>query len=434
MLLAGGPKPARVAPMFKPARLGPALEAVGLGATLLLPLLLLHSRSGSEGAIDLVALAFLASSALNRRWAWLRQDWVLIGTAWWAWQLVCTLLPAAAPTAPRLLQAALMLRFLLFTAALQHQVLAAARARSWFLASLNLATAYVAAQTLLQFATGHNLFGAPRAPDGSLTGPFDKPRDGPTFIRMVFPPMLAAAGPLLARRSLPARLAASGVVLGAAAVIVLIGQRMPVLLLVLGLGVAALFLPRLRRIALVAVLASGALVAASAVISPPTFYRLVTKFSDQMEHFTSSHYGLIARRSLVIAGQHPLTGLGYDGYQIGCPDPATFHGWRWPADPSDTGEGAEMCTGHPHNHVLQALVDGGIPGALLFCALVLIWLRRLGRGLWRQPEPLRVGLFVAALIQEWPVASTSPIISLPIGGWFFLLLGFGLALSDAARR
>ena len=141
---------------------------------------------------------------------------------------------------------------------------------------------------------------------------------------------------------------------------------------------------------------------------------------------------MIARRSLVIAGHHPWTGLGYDGFVVGCPDPANLHGWHWPTDPADTGGGAEMCTAHPHNHVLQALVDGGIPGALLFCTLVLLWLRRLARGLWRHPEPLRVGLFVAALIQEWPIASTSPIISLPIGGWFFLLLGFGLAVADAA--
>lgn len=416
-------------------RLQPALDAITLGLTLLLPVLLVHSRSGAEIAIDLVAVLFLASATLNRQWAWLRQDWVVVGLLWWGWQLLCTLLPASQPDAPRLLQAALTVRFIVFTAALQCWVLAPARARAWFLTGLLATTAYVAAQTLLQFATGHNLFGTPRAPDGSLTGPFDKPRDGPTFIRMLFPPLLATIGPWLtpgAGGRIRRRLLAAATVLLACAVVVLIGQRMPLLLLVVGLPVAALFLPRLRRIALVALLLCAALVAASAVISPPTFYRLVTKFSDQMEHFTASHYGLLARRALVIAGAHPVTGLGYDGFTVGCPDPANFHGWHWPGDPGDTGGGAAMCTAHPHNHVLQALTDGGIPGAVLFCSLVLLWLRRLARGLWRHPDPLRVGLFVAVLIQEWPIASTSPIISLPIGGWLFLLLGFGLAVADHA--
>ena len=74
-----------------------------------------------------------------------------------------------------------------------------------------------------------------------------------------------------------------------------------------------------------------------------------------------------------------------------------------------------------------------MPGLALFCTLVGVWLFRLGQGLLRDPDPLRVGLFVAALIQEWPVASTSPLTSLPIGGWFLLLLGFGLAQARAVR-
>ena len=404
--------------------------ALSLGLTLLLPILLIHTRGGAEIAIDGVAALFLADSALTRRLAWLRQDWVILALLWWAWQLVCTLLDGAAE--PRIIQSVLLLRFLLFTAGLQFATLAAARHRSWFLASLGATTLYVAAQTLLQFGTGQNLFGTPRAPDGSLTGPFSKPRCGPTFIRMIFPPLLAAAGPLLAKRSAGSRLAAAALVIAAAAITIIIGQRMPVLLLVLGLVIAALFLPRIRRITLVTVLAGAALIAASAVISPPTFYRLVTKFSAQMEIFPESHYGQIARRALNIGEAHPLTGLGFDGFTVGCPDPQYQQGWHGPAGLDPTGGGSEMCVAHPHNHYLQSLDDGGFPGLLLFCALIAAWLRRLASGLWHQPDPLRVGLLVAFIIQEWPIASTSPIISLPIGGWFFLLLGYGLAAADNA--
>jgi len=55
------------------------------------------------------------------------------------------------------------------------------------------------------------------------------------------------------------------------------------------------------------------------------------------------------------------------------------------------------------------------------------WLAALGRGLWRQPEPLRVALFAAALMQLWPIASSTGFTSMPVGGWSFLLLGWGLA-------
>jgi len=82
---------------------------------------------------------------------------------------------------------------------------------------------------------------------------------------------------------------------------------------------------------------------------------------------------------------------------------------------------------HPHSFYLQALTDAGVPGLIGFSVLVVLWLRRLSVGLWRAPDPLRVGLFVAALIQLWPISTTSPLVSLPMGGWFFLVLGFGLA-------
>ena len=121
-----------------------------------------------------------------------------------------------------------------------------------------------------------------------------------------------------------------------------------------------------------------------------------------------------------------MTGAGFDAFRRLCGDPAFFQGWH-----GDDGGGAAICVQHPHNHYLQAFTEAGIPGLLLFCALVLAWLRGVGRGLWRDPDPLRVGLFVAVLIQEWPVASASAFSSMPLSGWFFLLTGFGLAEARA---
>lgn len=410
------------------------LHRVALGLVLLLPWFLIHVRAATEIGIDAVGLCFLVRCAAERRWRWLVQGWMPIGLAWWGWLVACTLLNVAGPgqDAGALLQAVLVARFLLFAAALEHWALQGARDRRWLLWSLNGATIYVAAQTLLQFATGHNLFGVPRSGDGELTGPFTRPQAAPTFVRMIYPVLLPPAGKLLARGTWAARLAGAGLIVGAVAIIVLIGQRMPVLLAVLGLAVAAMLLPRLRGPAAAAVVAGGVLITASIVVSPPTFYRLVTKFSQQVGHFAASPYGLIAERAVVIVEQNPWTGRGYDGYQTGCPQPRYFQQWHWPGQPAAPDPtAAELCLTHPHSLYLQAATDAGLPGLALFCWLAAAWLRRLGRGLWRDPAPLRVGLFVALLIQEWPIASTSPLVSLPIGGWFFLLLGFGLAEARA---
>ncbi len=373
---------------------------------------LLHGRVVAEALVSVVAVAFLLRSALARDWAWLRTPWVMVAALWWLWLVACSLHGGLA-------QAIVLVRFLVFIAALEAWVLRLPWRRVWLARVAALAGLYIAAQSLLQLATGRNLQGYPRYGDGELTGPFEHPRAAAPLSRLLFPALL----PAMARWG---RWGGLAVALAAMGMMVLIGQRMPLLLTVLGFAVTALLLPRLRPLVLAACLAGAVLVAASAVVVPPTFHRLVTKFSDQMEHFPDSPYGQIAGRAVAMVAAHPLAGLGFDGFRRHCADPQYFIGWN-----GGDGGGAGMCVQHPHNHYLQAAVEAGLPGVALFAATVLAWLAALGRGLWRDPAPLRVGLFVAALIQEWPVASASDFTSMPLSGWFFLLLGLGLAEARA---
>jgi O-antigen ligase len=299
------------------------------------------------------------------------------------------------------------------------------RARLWMGRVLTACAVYIGAQAALQFATGVNLYGDRRGVAGELTGPFDGPRAGPPLSRLLLAVAVPSAVRLLGRGQLRASVMGYGLLLLALCLMVVISQRMPLVLTAFGLLVASLLLPRLRPAVVLAGVAGLALLAASAVVSPPTWQRVVVQFSNQLDHFSSSHYGFLFNRSLVIAASHPLTGGGFDGFRNNCPltryDP---DGLRAAEQTFGT---TEVCAPHPHNFFLQALVEGGAPGLILFCGLTLAWLGSLGSGLWRDPEPLRVGLFAAALIQLWPLASTSAFTSMPMGGWFFLLLGWGLA-------
>lgn len=413
------------------------LDRAALVAALASPVFLMHGRGFAEVLFAAIDLAFLLRCALARDWGWLGRGWVPVGLAWWGWLVVCSLPVPALHLGEgglhSLGQALLMVRFLVLVAALEHQVLRDPAARRWMLGVLSACAAYIALQSLLQFATGRDLYGWPRNGDGELTGPFREPRAGPPLSRLIFPAVLPPAARLLDRRgrgaSLAAPLAAAALVAASVAVMVLIGQRMPLILTLFGMAISGLLLPRLRRTVLAALVLGAALVAATPVISPPTAHRLIAKFSRQMEDLPQSPYGLIAARAVVIAAENPWTGRGYDGFRTGCPLPSSFHGWTWLTDRSstDAGGGAAMCNIHPHNHYLQAVTDSGFPGLVLFCALILAWLRPLFRGLWAAPDPLRVGLFVAALIQEWPIASASSFTAIEIGGFFFVMLGFGLA-------
>ncbi len=436
---------------------------------LVLPLVLLHGRGFAEAVIAVIAVLFLLHSVRQRDWRWLGTTWVRVAGGWWLWLVACSLPVAGLGQGEgrSLLQAVVLVRFLVFVAALEHWVLAGtirpdravadpagwraaevrwSATRRWLARLVALAGLYVALQCWLQALAGRNLWGWPRWGDGSLTGPYREPRAGPPMSRLLFPAMLPTAARWMARRRGWAALALA---LAGVVTAVLIGQRMPLLLTGLGLLVSGLLLPRLRRVVGACLLAAALLVPATAVLSPPTFGHLVTRFGQQMRHFPDSDYGRIAVRALVIARANPWTGRGFDGYRTGCPDPSTFHALGGvPGDGrGDGGGGApDVCVQHPHNHYLQALTDAGIPGLLLFALLVTAWLRALSRGLWRGsarggqaarggadagPHALRVGLFVAALIQEWPVASASSFTSMPLSGWFFLLLGLGLAETRA---
>jgi O-antigen ligase len=404
------------------------LDRVALTAVLAMPLLLLHAHGFAEVAIGIADGCFLAGSVISRDWRWLRSGWMQIGLIWWGWLVICSLpIPALGVGLgglPSLVQALAMLRFLVFSAALEYAVLRNPGPRRWMYRLIAATAVYIGVHALFQFATGFNLYGV--RPHGfELTGPFAKPRAGPPLSRVLFPALLPPAATLLERRGIWPRIAAYALLLLGVGVMVLIGQRMPLLLTFFGLLVCGLLVTRLRPVVLAAIALGVALVAASFVIAPHAYDRLVLQFSDQMEHFPTSQYGLVYARAWEIGVQHPLTGRGADGFRTGCENPRYFRpsfDHRLP-----DGGGAEVCVGHPHNFYFQALADSGFVGLVLFCALAIAWLLPLARGLWRSPDPLRVGLFASILIQLWPIASTSAFQSMPMGGWFFLLLGWGLA-------
>jgi hypothetical protein len=133
-----------------------------------------------------------------------------------------------------------------------------------------------------------------------------------------------AAAALLGRRRTVCTLATYALLLGSVGMMVLIGQRMPLTLTGFGLLVVGVLLPGLRPVVLAAALAGIGFLGAVAVVSPPTYARVVLQFLALLRHFPTSPYGEIYARSWHIAAARPWFGRGFDGFRTGCLLPQYF--------------------------------------------------------------------------------------------------------------
>lgn len=410
-------KPARAA--FGKTFQGKPLLLVAFAAVVVALFAGQYTRAVADVCLSAVAVLFLAS---RPGWGWLRAPWTWLAFALWAWILVCTLLMGDMKAVE---QAGGAIRFFLFAAALETWVLAAAPLRRgiwWAVAAM---TCWIVIESWQQHLLGTNLFGHPRFADGALTGPFLRPTDGPAYLELFFPAVLPVCLGLLNRPARANQVAAFLVLSFAAATMVLIGQRMPTMLMLLGLCVSGLLFRRFRLAVAIAFLVTVAVLVALPVVSPEVFAKLVLKFSTQMEHFWATPYGLIFDRAVAMIQAHPLTGVGWDGYRDYCDRPEYLGGVSWlpvsnPADPAG-------CTIHPHNYWLQIGTSGGIPALILFAATVGAWLWRIRGGGAYLRNDRRAALLVSLFVMMWPIASATSLFTLPNAFAVFLTVGWGLA-------
>jgi len=403
------------------------LKLFALAATLLVPLGLLHAFLLAEFGIGITDILFLLAAFRQRNWQPFRQTWFVAAIIWWLWLLVCSV-PIGHVTAGwsnAVVQAAVIIRFLVFALALQTWVLTTQTGRRTLWALLALSCLWIGVEAWQQYLTGRNIFGDHRWGDGALTGPFWKPRAGILYSHLLF----VVVPPLAMKLRGRAGSVLAGVLLSLGAVTaVLIGQRMGTAFMILGALATAAFLPRLRRPVAAALLAAGLTLLATPIISPPTHAKLVGETSKNLTHFSRSPYGEIYTRAAVMGLDSPWRGWGYNGFRTFCPAPQ-FDAGLPALGIAPTSTAMFACNLHPHNFYLQAFEESGFPGLALFTLMNLLWLVAL------RPKPARdpvlVGLFIGVLTYAWPIASTDAFPTLYEPGWLFVILGLGLAHARA---
>lgn len=416
-----------------PRRLQSAAEAL----TLLLPLAFFYSRGAAEGLIAGIGLLFLLHSWQMRDWAWLRAPWMKASLAWWIWLVFCSAIGVKGW--PALVQALGAIRLMLLAAALGHWVLVGQVARRRLFLVLSVCAAWLVAQCWQQYLTGRNFLGQPPFPvSGALTGPFlGLPRAGSAYVLFIFPLLLPWAQRIMAVRPKLGPILAGGFLVFGMVTMVLIGQRMPIVLMLFGVVLLAWLLPETRRLALLALALAVLAVPATKLISPTVFAHIVLQFWDQLSHFTSSDYGMLYIRAIAILNAHPWFGGGHDAFRTLCSDPAYFKGLDWlGVTDAMVATRPDACNIHPHQFYLEAASAGGYPGLLLFCAMTAmsvwtLWRAQRVAGLDDTQRLWRTAFLVQTAVAFWPIAATMDFLSVPSAGWIYLMLGWGLAQSRA---
>lgn len=369
-----------------------SLQSVAVFFTALLPLLTIAGPAPLDVGAGLVAVLFLVHSAHQRDWQWLQSEWFRIALLLWAYMCLRNLFTDDALAT--LGRSASFLRYPLFAAALAHWVLPAPTAQRWLTRSALLAITLLALDCFWQYRTGTDIAGREliRQSDGSmrLTGPLSSPRVGITMLWMLFP----AALPTLYGTG-RARLAAGVVLVLATIAIYLSGERMALLLLMLGLLLVLCWQRHGRRYLLLL----GVIAALAFVLLSYRDPMLLTRQWDHtrwhLTHTDESPYASMWISSLELAQQRPLFGVGAKQFQPHCKQLESYLNDRWDRD--------LRCPMHPHHFYLEWLVEYGAIGLALFAALIVSIGRTLRPLAWRQDIVL-LALVVALIQRLWPIS------------------------------
>lgn len=390
----------------------------------LLPFFQLRGRAIADIIITVIAILFLLHCCFQKRYVCLQRGWFPYAMILWGLIVVSSMLDHALPSTWAALA---IVRYFVFAKALEEWLLEGRPQQRLLGASVTLAGLWVLSQCWEQALSGVNIWGYPRWNDGALTGPFFAPRAGPALMVIMFPGLMVYPMRLVQDRALGKKLLALACMSFLLLSMVMIGQRMPALLVFLGFFICA-FLVRATRIAIaLSILAGVAGLALLPVLSPPAYNKLVLHFIAQMSTFAHSPYGQLYIRGLNMVHAHPLLGLGFDGFRRHCAEPAYFYGVPQFA-PFMLGQDlATGCNIHPHNIYLEIAILSGLSGLFIFVGLVLYWLKTLLRAALATKELMPSMLFITLCMLFWPLASTSSLFTERTAGWVFLMLGWGLA-------
>lgn len=410
-----------------PSRTTPTLTLIAQWLVILSPLIIIAGRAPTDIALSLVALLFLAHSAITRNFSWARERWMQVAFVLCGFMMARNLL-LDDPWKP-FIHSLVWIRYPIYGAALAFWVLPDANVRKKLIYCLSFMIGFLIFDGLLQYFTGKDLFGREWVYyelANRLTGPFSSPRIGLTIAWLFLPAAIYWLS-ITADNKRSKGFALSVLFYCAIICIVFLSaERMAFIFCIFGSILVFLLLKRLRGALFVTGCLTILLVVAMAIWQPGLISRQYGQTNAEVTNFADGSYGKSFAEAWELTLLNPLTGVGGKHYQQACL-----------AEIKSKDETA-FCGLHPHNFYLDWSSEYGFIALALMMVMIAIWFKR-GIDHWQllRSDAVLGALFITLVIRFWPIASVTSQFTVwsaqpqwLITGWFLA----ALAAAAAQRR
>lgn len=390
---------------------------------LAMPVCILIGRSPLDIAASTIAVCFLIHSIYWRDFNWLKTTWVQATVLLWVFMVLNSF--QAHDVSQALSRSLPFIRYPLFAIAISYWILRNQDDIKLFVYIFIATLAFSTLDGLFEFIFGFDFSGRAQFP-GRLSGPFEVSTLG-IYLAKLGIPLLLAFYALLPKANKTAHKGLLAFSLLVLFIIAVSGERMALLLTLFSLFLIS-WMVKKYRIYMMGVFVVALISISAFVSSNQAFYERIyvsTVEELQKDPNLSTGYKGQLDAAIDIIRDHPILGVGSDNYRFVC----TFPKY----DPLAT-EDFSRCLIHPHHVYLETWVNNGLIGLILLCFIFYQWIKLFIRHRPDKNRPdktldvLLLSGSLGVLLFIWPFSVGMSIYANFNGIWFWMMVGFALAL------
>lgn len=370
----------------------------------------------ADVVVSITAALFLVRSAAQRDFAWAREPWIAVAVVLWLYLVARGFLSIDPERSG--VKALGWIRFIVFGSAIHFVLSQSLGMRKALLFSIVAMASFGAADALLQFAVGTDLFGRPKIGQ-RLTGPLNNQAIGMLISIVGLPAIFYLfRNVMLAYRAGRFDWLSATVLLLMFSAVILSGERFALLMTVVLVGVVTLVLSKSFVKAFAGFALFAAFVASVVMITSPKLQERQLSTLKEFAAPTQSIYTRVMLAGIEVAKDHPIFGVGIKNFQKHCPDSAPVE---------VVGDACKLI--HPHQVWLHIASETGLVGAAGFLTLFVLALSPAVQQ-WRSwaDEPLLAGATIAVLVRLLPITPSGNFFSNWRESFFWFLLGTAAAM------